>query len=251
MYSGYLSLFLIIGFAILLVLLAGLIFSIIVFYTKSKVHEVIAWICGGLWLLLDQCIAYSGKFETEGIPNYFFYPILLLFFLLLQYRSNSAEGNNLKILYIAKTVLVVVFLGDLNSQIFTMLLQNDIVSYDQPAVRIIIPAVGVVISISVMAYITFLYLERIKASIQKNEIFRSAIIFVAASYFFGNVLGNLFFFIQYYKRLSDVSGFIFFRPQQIAIQLAYMLVETLVAATIAAYIYKSKQEAITQASIKE
>lgn len=242
---------LLVGGGALLILLIALILSIIVFSTKSVAVEVIAWVLGGLWLLLDQAMVYSGMFNNEGITDYFFYPVLLIFFLLLQYRSNSAQGNNLKILYIAKTVLVLLFMRIVNSQIFNLLAENGLVNFGEASARLFLPAVGTVISVSLMTYITFLYLQRINAAANKNDIFKSAIIFAAAAHFFSNVLGHIFFFIQYYKHLADVPGFAFFSPQQLATQMAYLIVETLLAAAIAAYIYKSKQDATTPAQIKE
>ncbi|HEY9259306.1 hypothetical protein [Chitinophaga sp.] len=241
MYPGSILLF--IGGAALLILLVALLLSIIVFSTKSVAVEVIAWILGGLWLLLDQAIVYSGMFDNEGISNYFFYPVLLIFFLLLQYRSNAAQGNNLRMLYIAKTVLVVLFLGTVNAQIINQLGQNGLLNYEEASARWILPAAGMLISVSLITYITFLYLQRIHAAANKNDIFKSAIIFTAASYFFADILGHLLFFIQYHKLLAEVPGFTFFTPQQLATQMAYFIVETLLTATIAAYIYKSKQEA--------
>jgi hypothetical protein len=242
---------LLVGGGALLILLIALLLSIIVFSTKSVAVEVIAWVLGGLWLLLDQAIVYSGMFDNEGIANYFFYPVLLIFFLLLQYRSNSAQGNNLKIFYIAKTVLIIVFMSTVNSQIINLLAQSGLVDFGQASARLVLPAVGTVISVSLMTYITFLYLQRISAAANKNDIFKSAIIFAAAVYFFANVLGHIFFFIQYYKHMADVPGFVFFSPQQLATQMAYVIVETLLAAAIAAYIYKSKQDTTTAAQIKE
>lgn len=239
-----------VGGAALLILLVALILSIIVFSTKSVAVEVIAWILGGLWLVLDQAIVYSGMFYNEGIDNYFLYPVLLIFFLLLQYRSNSAQGNSLKILYIAKTVLIILFMGTVNSQLFNLLAQNGLVNYGEASATLVLPAVGIIISVSLMTYIIYLYLQRINAAANKNDIFKSAIIFAAASYFFGAVLGHILFFIQYYKHLGD-AGFTFFRPQQLATQMAYLIVETLLAATIGAYVYKSKQEAAASAQIKE
>ena len=238
---------LIVGGAALIMLIIALIFSILVFSTKSVALEVIAWILATLWLILDQAIVYSGMFDNEDVSNYLFYPILLIFFLLLQYRSNSAQGNNLKALYIAKTVLIVLFLGTLNSQLINLLVQNALVNYEQASTRFLIPAVGTVISISLMVYITFLYLQRINAAANKNDIFKSAILFTAAAFFFANVLAHIFFFIQYSKRFADVPGFAFFRPQQLATQMAYLIVEILVTAAVAAYIYKSKQETTTSA----
>jgi hypothetical protein len=243
--------FLIIGGAALLILITALILSILVFSTKSLVLEITAWVLGIIWLILDQAIVYSGMFDTEDVTNYFFYPILLIFFLLLQYRSNSAQGNNLKIFYIAKTVMILLFVGSVHSQIINMLAQQDLLNFAKTSGRLIIPAIGLLISISVMTYITNLYLQRINAVANKNDIFKSAIIFAAASFFFDAVLAHIFFFIRFYKHLTDLSGYSFFRPQQLAIQMGYLIIETLLAATIAAYIYKSKQEAGIPVQVKE
>lgn len=240
-----------VGGGALMILLIALILSIIVFSTKSVAVEVIAWILGGLWLLLDQAMVYSGMFDNEGIANYFFYPVLLIFFLLLQYRSNSAQGNNLKIFYIAKTVMIILFMSTVNAQIINLLALSGLVDFGDASARLVLPAVGTVISVSLMTYITFLYLQRINAAANKNDIFKSAIIFVAAACFFSSMLGHIFFFIQYYKRMADAPGFVFFSPQQLATQMAYLIVETLLAAAIAAYIYKSKQDATAAAQIKE
>lgn len=242
---------LLVGGAAILILLVALILSILVFSIKSVVLEVIAWIFGGLWLVLDQGMVYTGMFDNEGMANYFFYPVLLVFFLLLQNRANSAQGNNLRILYIAKTVLMILFMSTVNSQIINLLAQSGLLNYGEASTRWIIPAAGTVISVSLMTYITFLYLQRINAAANKNDIFKSAIIFAAVAYFFAAVLGHIFFYIQFYKHLADASGFTFFRPQQLATQMAYLIVETLLAATIAAYIYKSKQEATAPVQIKE
>jgi hypothetical protein len=243
MYSGSVSLLLMIGGAILLVLLAGVILSIIVFSTKSLVVEIIAWVCGVLWFILDMCIAYSGSFGSENIPNYFLYPIYLIFFLLLQYRSDTAEGNKLKGLYIAKTVFIILTMSTLAAQMMNLLLTNGIVNYEHTAGRLFMPVLSGVISVTVLSWVTFLYLQRINASIAKNDIFKSAIIFTAASCFIADILSHIIFMIQYSKIFSNASGYTYFTTQMLTTQLIYFLVESTLAAGIAAYIYKSKQEA--------
>ena len=235
-------LLLILGGVALITLLTGLILSILVFNTKSRAMEIIAWICGGLWFLLylAMAIAYSNTFDAGRTSDYFLYPALVIFFLLLQYRSNTAAGNNLKILYVAKSVMIVLMLFTLHSQFFNLFIETGYFGYDNTIFMRVIPIVGAIISVAVMTYVTFKYLVRINALAEKNEVFKNAILFTGTTYLIADVLSHILFFIRYARSIPVMS---FFNVTVLSMQFIYFIVESLVAAGIAAAIYKSKQEA--------
>lgn len=240
MYSDSIFILLILGGAALLILLIGLVLSILVFRTKSRAMEIIAWVCGGCWLVLDQLIIYSGDLGINGTSNYFIYPVFLIFFLLLQYRSNTAEGNNLKTLYIAKSVMILLVLSTLHSQVINMFLERRYIDYADSRFTRIIPIAGSIVSIAVITFVTFRYLVRTHASVQKNEVFKNAIVFTGITYLIADVISHLLFLLQYARHVPVGS---FFNVTMLSMQLIYFLVESLLAAGIAALIYKSKQEA--------
>lgn len=239
---GDLSFLLLLGGAATLILLVGLILAIIIFFHKNAVLEIIAWICAFIWLFLDLGMAYSGLFEEElGGSNYFLYPLLILFFLLVQYRSNTAQGQSLKVLYMIKTVLILLFAGNAHSQILNLLITNDIIPYSQTVFPYVMMIVGSLITISLLSYFTYRYLNRIGADIKKNEVFQNAILFTFSVGLAFSITSHLLFYLAYFRRLPEVSR-AFFTPLQLVKQLVYLLVESSIAAGIAAYIYKSKQE---------
>jgi len=247
MYSESVFFLLILGGAALLILLIGLILSILVFRTKSRAMEIIAWACGGFWLVLDQLIVYSDSLGINRTSNYFIYPVLLIFFLLLQYRSNTAEGNKLKTLYVAKSVMIVLMLATLHSQVVNMLFERRYIDYADSSFTRIIPIAGSIVSVAVITFVTFRYLVRTHASVQKNEVFKNAIVFTGVTYLIADVISHLLFLLQYARHIPVGS---YFNVTMLSMQLMYFLVESLLAAGIAASVYKSKQEA-GPAQIKE
>lgn len=94
----------------------GLITSIAVFYNKSIAAEVIAWICGIIWFLMYlffKNVGIGAFTEYNFLIDFSGYLAFLIFFLLLQYRADSAHGTKLKRYYIAKTVLLMVSLSSI------------------------------------------------------------------------------------------------------------------------------------------
>ncbi|MBO9730710.1 MAG: hypothetical protein J7623_18860 [Chitinophaga sp.] len=240
---GDLSILLLLGGAATLILLVGLILAIILFFNKNAILETIAWICAIIWLFLDLGMAYSGMFAEEGLggTNYFMYPLLLLFFLLIQYRSNTATGQTLKVLYMIKTVLALHFAGNACSQILNALTANNIIPYSESLFPWVMMIITSLIAVSLLSYMTYLYLQRIQASIKKNEVFQNAIIFTFCVGLAHTLLWQLLFFLEYHGRFSEISSSLY-APTQLVRQVVYLVVESTIAAGIAAYIYKSKQE---------
>lgn len=253
MYSDALFLLLLLGGVAMLILIVGVVLSILVFSTKSLAMEIIAWICGGLWLVFFQVASMSDALGSDTAIHFLRYPAFIIFFLLLQYRANLAYGNNLKILYIAKSAILLLLVFSINSQLINFLVERGWLDYSHQATRYIIPGVSAIISITVMAVITYAYLQRINASVAENEVFKNAIIFTTCSYFFADVASHILFYIQYASRFRYIQGYSFFSTTMLTTQLIFFIVESLLAAAIAAYIYKSKQEsgAINTTTIKD
>lgn len=96
------------GIAAAGILFLGLLLSIIIFFTKKKTVEVIAWICGGISLTVFVASLAMGASKHINFAWLDLYLIanLLIFILLLQHRSKLVQKENIKKTFILKITLI-------------------------------------------------------------------------------------------------------------------------------------------------
>jgi len=89
------------------ILVLGLLLSIIVFCTKKETAEIVAWICGGISLIVYLASLTMGAARQTQWYDLYLITILLIFVLLLQYRSKLVQQKNIKKISVIKTALII------------------------------------------------------------------------------------------------------------------------------------------------
>lgn len=224
------------------VLLLGLLLSIVVFYSKKTVPEIIAWICGGLSLVLYLAFAHFGVSREFGWFDAYLLVILLIFFLLLQYRSKIAQGNKLKLVLIFRTVIILMAFSTLCKRAINYLISSQVIDYQSGVLKTFYTGQSVVFWCIVTSSCIW-YLYQIKPPLVKNEIFKTAVLFNWPVFFLTVTLGMLFFYIEYVNLNGGATISMLFNQKFLFNQIGFLVVGCTISAIIATIIYFYYQSA--------
>ncbi|MBB6112866.1 hypothetical protein SAMN05421821_12315 [Mucilaginibacter lappiensis] len=240
--SEFIIILFIIAIPVLLLLLLGLIFSIMILVRKrrSRGLEITAWIFNSLWFVFDMIMVGAGILKKMDYPNLFIFPILLTFFLLMQYRANISSGNQLKVWYIAKTSIILIAFYQLNSQTVNLIYQRFYGTLQKMHLVLVIPLSNLVIVLLISSIAAFQYLKRTAQPLITTEVLKNTAIFLICLYVSADVVGRIIGFIDIWG-LGDIRYMylskIYFNAMSILITLGYAMLCTILGSLIAGYTY--------------
>jgi len=240
--SDFIIVLFIIAVPILLILLLGLIFSIVLLVRqkKSRGLEITAWIFNSLWFVFDMIMAGMGVFKKADYPNLFIFPILLTFFLLMQYRTSLNTGNRLKVWYIAKTSVILIMYYQLNSQTLNLIYGRFYETLQKMNLVMVIPLVNLVIVLLISAVIAFQYLKRTRQSTVTTDVLKNTAIFLICVYISADLVEKLIAVISVlsFGEMRDMYiSKVYFNTMNILITIGYALLCTILGSLIAGYTY--------------
>lgn len=240
--SGDYFIIMLLGAGTAAVLLSGLILSIVIFYSKKTVPEIIAWICGGLSLILYLALIHFGVAREFGWFDAYLLTLLLTFFLLLHYRSKSALGNKLKLVLIFRTVVILSGFSTICKGAINYLINSQLISYQTGTIKTLYTVQSVIFwCIVTSCCIWALY--RIKPPLVKSEIFKTAVLFNWPVFFLVVTLGMLFFYIEYVNMNNGATISMLFNQKFLFNQMGFLIVGCTISAIIATSIYYYDQTA--------
>lgn len=234
------SLTIIISVMLSSVLLLGLILSIVVFYTKSIYAEVFSWICSGAWLLFYLFLKRLHEQELNDILDFILFPILLTFFLLLHYRTNLLTGSKLRIIYILKSIFLLLIISRFQTTLMSRLLTYQILDYRVFSQMVAFQAVNAVIVWSIMTFVCINYLQKTNQQTDKKKITGQAILFTFYTSLFTSITGTLIFILTDLGTGSHIALDYIFTRTNLLTQLAYLAAGTAIPGFLAAYFYSGK-----------
>lgn len=229
-----------IGGLLLVILIVGLVLSIIIFNNKSKTAEVFSWLCSGLWFIFYlYIITRSDLFgDWDNAFQYLIIPVFVTFFLLLQYRSITATGRNLDILFIAKTVCLIGAVGDATSSFSSFLYRMIDVQNSMLAFAVSIPTI--LILWGVLTFSALQSLRKTQPVLKGKSIFLSAIIFTASVYFLNFIVSEGMLVLRFLRTESVLTQF--YSSQRLMMLLAYFVLGSTLPALIAALVYQKEAQ---------
>ena len=238
--SDWFFIALIIAIPILLLLVTGFVLAVVTFYTRRRSPEILAWIFNSLWFIFDMFMLGAGVFEKAGVPNFFIFPILITFFLLLQHRSNLSSGSRLKTFYIIKSGLIIVIFFQLDSQIVNLIMKNASDSFSKLHFNVILPVVNLVCVLLISTITAFRYLKRTGQVLIATDALKNAAIFliyaILCSELIEKVIG-LVEILSYGESRALFIRQIYFNLMNLLITLGYCLLCTVLGSLIAGYTY--------------
>lgn len=245
--SDWFFIALIIAVPILLLLITGFVLSIVTFYTKRRSPEILAWIFNSLWFIFNLFMLGAGVFEKAGIPNFFIFPILITFFLLLQHRSNLSSGNRLKTFYIIKSSLIIMLYFQLSKQVVDLIMRHVSDSFDKLHLNLILPVVNLICVLIICVLTAFNYLKRTRQELVVTNALKNAAIFLICITICAELIAKVIALIEILSYGESKALFIsriYLNPMNLLITLGYCLLCTILGSLIAgyAYMYYEKRE---------
>jgi hypothetical protein len=231
---------LIIAIPILLILIAGFVLSIVVFFTKRKWPEVLAWIFNSFWFIFDMFMLGAGVFEKAQVPNFFIFPILITFFLLLQHRSNLSSGSKLRTFYIIKSSLILVLYFQLSSQVVNLITRHVSDSFNKLHFNLILPVVNLICVLIICVLTAFNYLKRTRQELVATNTLKNAAIFLICATVCAELIAKVIGLIEILSYGESKALFIsqiYLNPMNLLITLGYCLLCTILGSLIAGYTY--------------
>lgn len=240
--SDFFIVLFIIAIPILLILLLGLIFSIVLLVRqkKSRGLEITAWVFNSLWFIFDMIMAGMGVFKKADFQNFFIFPILLTFFLLMQYRANLNTGNRLKVWYIAKTSIILIMFYQFNSQTISLIYGRFYETLQKMNLTLVIPLINLVIVLLISSVIAFQYLKRTRQPIITTDVLKNTAIFLICVYVSADLIEKLIAVISVlsFGEMRDMYiSKVYFNAMNILITIGYALLCTILGSLIAGYTY--------------
>jgi hypothetical protein len=238
--SDWFFIALIIAIPILLLLVTGFILSIVTFYTKRRSPEILAWIFNSLWFVFNMFMVGAGVFEKAQVPNFFIFPILITFFLLLQYRSNLSSGNRLKTFYIIKSSLVLVLYFQLCRQAVDLITKNAPDSFEKLHFNLVLPVVNLTCVLLISTITAFKYLKRTGQGLIATNTLKNAAIFLICTTVCAELIAEVIGLIEILSYGESKALFIsqiYLNPMSLLITLGYCLLCTILGSLIAGYTY--------------
>lgn len=247
--SGDYFIIMLLGAGAVAVLLLGLLLSIVVFYSRKTVPEIIAWICGGLSLVLYLAFTHFGVSREFGWFDAYLLAILLIFFLLLQYRSKIAQGNKLKLVLIFRTVIILMTFSTICKRAINYIISSGAIDYQSGVIKTFYTGQSVVFW-CIVTFSCIWYLYQLKPPLVKNEIFKIAVLFNWPVFFLTVTLGMLFFYIEYVNMNNGATISMLFNQKFLFNQIGFLVVGCTISAIIATTIYfyyqTSKNKTLTK-----
>lgn len=240
--SGDYFIIMLLGAGAAAVLLLGLLLSIVVFYSRKTVPETIAWICGGLSIVLYLAFIHFGVSREFSWFDAYLLTILLTFFLLLHYRSKIAQGNKLKLALIFRTVVILMAFSTICKGAINYRINSQLVSYQAGSIKTLYTIQSVIFwCIVTICCIWALY--RIKPPLVKSEIFKTAVLFNWPVFFLVVTMGMLLFYIEYVNMNNGATISMLFNQKFLFNQMGFLIVGCTISAIIATSIYYYYQTA--------
>lgn len=234
--SGDYFIIMLLGAGALAVLLLGLLLSIVVFYSRKTVPEIIAWICGGLSLALYAAFAYFGVSRQSEWFDAYLIAIFLIFFLLLKYRSKLAQGNKLKLVLIFRIVIILMTFSTLCKRVINYIVSSGVIDYQSGGLKIFYTCQTVIFWCMVTSSCIW-YLYQVKPPLVKSEIFKTAVLFNWPVFFLTVTLGMLLFYIEYININNSTTISMLFNQKFLFGQMGFLIVGCTISAIIATSIY--------------
>ncbi|MBB5635236.1 membrane-associated HD superfamily phosphohydrolase [Pedobacter cryoconitis] len=246
--SGDYFFILILGAGAAGILLLGLILSITVFFTNKTAVEIIAWICGGLSLIIYLTALHLGLYKDFKWSELYFIAVLLTFFLLLQHQLKSAQSNKLRLVLIFRTVLILITFATLCKAVINLLINSQLLAPGANNLVSTFYRVQSVLFWCIMIASSIWALHKIKPPLLKNEIFKTALLFTWPAFFLAVTLGMLLFFIEYTNMNSGVTVSILFNQKFLLNQLGFLFFGCTISSIIASSIYYYYKTAMDKTS---
>lgn len=219
------------------ILVLGLLLSIIVFFTKKKTAEIVAWICGGISLIVYLASLTMGAARQTQWYDLYLITILLIFVLLLQYRSKLVQQKNIKKISVIKTALIILTFDTICKCIMNPILTSNIAGSTMENAIPVIYTILTILSWVIITVCCIWYLNSIKATLLRNEIFKLAVLFNWPVYILITILNFLLFFFESASFSSSASLPIFLNRHYLLNQLGMLLFGGAISAIIATSIY--------------
>ncbi|MGY0034970.1 hypothetical protein [Pedobacter sp. NJ-S-72] len=218
-------------------LVLGLLLSIIVFFTKKKAAEIVAWICGGFSLVVYLASLTMGAARQTEWYDLYLIAILLIFVLLLQYRSKFVQQKNIKKISVIKTALIVLTFDTICKCAINVIIASNTGFSDMGSVISVIYTMLSILSWVIITICCIWYLNSINTPLLRNEIFKLAVLFNWPVYLLIIVLNFLLFVFESAGFSSGLHLSMLLNRHYLLNQLGMLLFGGAISAIIATSIY--------------